>query len=68
MKANGPVRIPALMLNGRDDLFYPAESDQVPMFRLLGAAPGDKRHVLFDAGHVLLQQNDMKETLEWFDK
>ena len=62
------VRIPALMLNGRYDLFYPAETDQVPMFRLLGAPPGDKRYVLFDAGHVLLQQNDMKETLEWFDK
>ena len=62
------IRIPALMLNGRDDLFNPAETDQVPMFRLLGTAPRDKRYVLFDAGHVLLQQNDMKETLEWFDK
>jgi hypothetical protein len=22
---------------------------------------------MFDAGHVLLQQQDMKETLRWFD-
>jgi dienelactone hydrolase len=62
------VRIPVLMLNGRYDLLYRAETDQLPMFRLLGTPKNQKRYVLFDAGHVLLQQNDMKETLDWFDK
>jgi eukaryotic-like serine/threonine-protein kinase len=62
------VRIPVLMLNGRYDLFYPAQADQLPMFKLLGTRENQKRYVLFDAGHVLLQQNDMKETLEWFDR
>ena len=62
------VRIPVLMLIGRYDLFYPVETDQLPMFRLLGTPENQKRYVLFDAGHVLLQQNDMKETLNWFDK
>jgi len=64
----GHVRIPALMLNGRYDLLYPAKSDQLPMFRLLGTPENQKRYVLFDAGHILSQQNDMKETLTWFDR
>jgi pimeloyl-ACP methyl ester carboxylesterase len=62
------VRIPVLMLNGRYDLLYPAEADQLPMFRLLGTPGEQKRYLAFEAGHVLLQQQDMKETLVWFDK
>jgi DNA-binding winged helix-turn-helix (wHTH) protein/predicted esterase len=64
------VRVPVLMLNGRYDLLWPAETDQLPgpMFRLLGTPESQKRSVLFDAGHVLMQQHDMKETLDWFDK
>jgi len=30
------VKIPVLMLNGRFDFFYPTETSQEPMFRLLG--------------------------------
>jgi DNA-binding winged helix-turn-helix (wHTH) protein/predicted esterase len=62
------VRVPVLMLNGRYDLLYPAEADQIPMFRLLGTPDDQKKYVSFDTGHVLLQQQDMKETLLWFDK
>jgi eukaryotic-like serine/threonine-protein kinase len=61
------VRIPVLMLNGRYDLLWPAETNHFPMFRLLGTPESQKRSVMFDAGHVLLQQQDMKETLGWFD-
>ena len=28
----------------------------------------DKRYVLFDIGHVTLQQVETKETLDWFDR
>jgi hypothetical protein len=38
------------------------------MFRLLGTPESQKRYVVVDAGHVVLQQHDMKETLGWFDK
>jgi pimeloyl-ACP methyl ester carboxylesterase len=62
------VRIPVLMLNGRFDFVHPAETDQVPMFHLLGSPAKEKRYVQFDAGHVLLQQQQIKETLNWFDK
>ena len=64
----GHIRIPVLMLNGRYDLLYPAQTDQLPMFHLLATPPSEKRYVLFDTGHVLTQQQDMKETLDWFDK
>ncbi len=55
------------MLNGRYDLFYPAEMNQAVMFHLLGTPEVDKRYVVFDIGHVPFQQQEMKETLEWFD-
>lgn len=62
------VRIPVLMLNGRYDLFYPPETNQAVLFHLLNAPQGDKRYVLYDIGHVPFQQQEMKETLDWFDR
>lgn len=62
------VRIPVLMLNGRYDLFSPAETDQLAMFRLLGSPLKDKRHVLFDSGHLPLHRQEIKEKLDWFDR
>jgi len=62
------VQVPVLMLNGRYDLFYLAETDQLPLFRLLGTPQTDKRYVLFDIGHIPLQPREMKETLDWFDR
>ena len=62
------VRIPVLMLNGRYDFMYAADSDQVQMFRLLGTPEKDKRYVLFNSGHMPVQQQEIKETLDWFDR
>jgi hypothetical protein len=47
---------------------YAAESDQIQMFRLLGTPEKDKRYVLFNSGHVPIQQQEVKETLDWFDR
>jgi hypothetical protein len=57
-----------LMLNGRYDLFYLAETNQMTLFHLLGAPVSQKRYMLFDIGHVPLQQLEMKETMDWFDR
>jgi dienelactone hydrolase len=62
------ARIPVLMLNGRNDYAFPLETSQVPLFRLLGAPEKDKRHVVFDAGHVPPRQLLIKETLDWLDR
>lgn len=39
------------------------------MFRLLGAADQDKRHLRVpDAGHVAFNQQVIEEVVGWFDK
>jgi eukaryotic-like serine/threonine-protein kinase len=62
------VRTPILMLNGRDDFTFPVEQSQRPMFRLLGTPEPDKRHVIYDGGHVFPFARIQKDTLDWFDK
>ena len=64
------VRIPVLMLNGRDDLIFPVDTSQTPLFRALGTPEHDKQHVLFDGGHVNLQfrMDLIGEILRWLDR
>jgi len=37
------------------------------MFRLLGTPQADKRHLLFDSGHVPPRNDMIRETLDWLD-
>jgi eukaryotic-like serine/threonine-protein kinase len=63
------VRTPVLMLNARYDSYFPVESAQRPLFRLLGTPDIDKKYLLFDAGHGDLPHRDeAHETLDWLDK
>lgn len=64
------VKIPVLMVNGRDDFRFPLESSQLPLFRALGTPEKDKKHVLYDGGHasILVHPEIMKEILEWLDR
>ena len=62
------VTTPVLMLNGRDDFDFPIETSQKPMFRLIGTPAADKRHVLFDGGHVFPFARVEKDTLDWLDR
>jgi formylglycine-generating enzyme required for sulfatase activity/dienelactone hydrolase/predicted Ser/Thr protein kinase len=62
------VRIPVLMLNGRYDSFFPHETAQVPMFKLLGTPEKNKRHFIYDTGHGAPRDQLIKESLEWLDK
>lgn len=62
------VQIPTLMLNGRDDFMFPVNSSQLPLFRLLGVPEPQKRHMLFDSGHVPPMNSVMKESLDWLDR
>ena len=62
------VRMPVLMLNGRFDFFYPVETSQEPMFRLLGAPREHKRRVVYDTGHNIPRNECIKETLDWLDR
>ena len=62
------VRIPVLMLNGRYDGFFPYETSQVPMFKLLGTPEEHKRHLIYDTGHSIPKTQLIKESLAWLDK
>ncbi len=62
------ITIPVLMLNGRYDSFFPVETSQLPMFRLLGTAPERKRHVIYDGGHFVPRALLISEVLNWLDR
>jgi serine/threonine protein kinase/dienelactone hydrolase len=63
------VKIPLLMLNGRDDFRFPLETSQVPLFRAIGTPEKDKRLVLFDGGHDTVTRLDaVREALDWLDR
>jgi eukaryotic-like serine/threonine-protein kinase len=62
------VNIPILMVNGKYDFDTPLNSCQLPLFRLLATPSKDKRHALFDAGHLPDRNDIIKETLDWLDK
>jgi dienelactone hydrolase len=61
------VKVPTLMVNGRDDFAFPLETAQRPLFRLLGAE--HKHHALFEGGHIPLLLHPMiREILDWLDR
>ncbi|MHC4113400.1 MAG: SUMF1/EgtB/PvdO family nonheme iron enzyme, partial [Planctomycetota bacterium] len=60
------VKIPLLMINGRYDGALLVEKSQRPMFDLLGTPEKDKRHLLFDTGH-LPREHVNEESLKWLD-
>jgi pimeloyl-ACP methyl ester carboxylesterase len=62
------IRVPTLMLNGRYDFFFPIESSQVPMYRLLGTPPDQKRHVVEDGSHFVARTRLIQEVLAWLDR
>ncbi len=62
------IRIPTLMLNGRYDFGSPVDTQQRPLFDLLGSPPGQKRHAVFEAGHALPIEQVSREILPWLDR
>lgn len=62
------VRVPILMANGRHDFVVPLESSQIPLFQALGTPEKDKRHFIVDAAHGVLNQEIIRESLNWLDR
>jgi serine/threonine protein kinase/formylglycine-generating enzyme required for sulfatase activity/pimeloyl-ACP methyl ester carboxylesterase len=62
------VTVPTLMINGRYDFFFPVESSQEPMFRLLGTPASEKRHVVAEGSHDVPRALLIQEVLGWLDK
>jgi eukaryotic-like serine/threonine-protein kinase len=63
------VTIPVLMINGRQDPIQHLHTAQLPMFRLFGSPPAQKRHVIFETGHGPYPRSPLiKEVLGWMDR
>jgi hypothetical protein len=56
---------PVLMLNGIYDMYFPVESSQKPMFRLLGTSQAQKKMIVYPSGHLVPPTEFIKETLAW---
>ena len=61
------VTQPTLMLNGKHDMFFPAETSQKPMFDLLGTPDAHKKRIVYEAGHLVPRLDFVKESLAWYD-
>jgi tRNA A-37 threonylcarbamoyl transferase component Bud32 len=62
------VRLPTLMINGKDDFYFPYETSQRPMFEGLGTPAAHKKHVVLEGGHAPAPWDEvMKAALEWLD-
>jgi predicted esterase len=65
----GHIRLPVLMLSGRDDFVFPLKMAAEPLFAKLGTPPSDKRLVVFEAGHMMFPRGPMqREVLGWLDR
>jgi serine/threonine protein kinase/formylglycine-generating enzyme required for sulfatase activity/predicted esterase len=62
------VRVPTLMLNGRNDSLFPLEQSQRPLFRALGTPEANKRHAVVSGGHGPDRLEVIKEVLAWLDR
>lgn len=63
------MKAPVLLLGGRNDFMRPVATAQAALFRLLGTPQKDKRHFVFDGGHVPSRlQRLIREILDWLDR
>ena len=63
------VKIPVLMLGGRHDYVFPLETSQKPMFNRLGTPADQKRHVVFESGHIDFPRSELiREVLGFLDR
>jgi class 3 adenylate cyclase/cephalosporin-C deacetylase-like acetyl esterase len=62
------VKVPVLMLNGKNDHFFPYETSQLPMMHWLGTPDEDKQHFVYETGHYVPQVDLIKEITAWLNK
>ena len=65
------VKTAVLMVNGKEDFFFPVETSQVPMFQLLHTANTNTEHKLYPGGHGLFglfSKQIRGDVLGWLDR
>lgn len=65
----GHIRMPLLLLSGEHDFVFPLETVAKPLFERIGTSADQKRHVVFDAGHMMFPRRPMtEEILAWLNR
>ena len=63
------VRIPVLLVTGRNDFTFPYETTQKPFFKSLGTPESDKRHMALDWGHLPPGYTELsRQLIDWSDQ
>lgn len=64
------IKIPTLMVNGRDDYVFAVEQSQNPLFNMLATPPADKKHILLNTAHDVTDQRPqlVHTVLDWLDR
>jgi len=65
------VKVPILMINGKEDFIFPLETSQKPMYNFLGTPQAHKEHKVYSGGHGLLglfTRQIKGDVLAWLDR
>jgi len=62
------ITTPVIMLNGKYDHFFPYETSQLPMYKLLKTSDKDKKYIVHEDGHSIPPSLLIKEAVAWLDK
>ena len=62
------ITTPVIMLNGKYDHFFPYQTSQLPMYKLLKTPGKDKKYVVHEDGHTIPPSLLIKEAISWLDK
>ena len=65
------VKVPILMINGREDSIFPVKASQIPMYKLLRTANEDTEHKIYPGAHGLLDlfgSRTRDDVLNWLDR
>ncbi len=63
------IKVPVLLIGGRYDFQHPLETAQRPLFAALGTPESEKKHVIFEGGHVAPRlQPIIREILDFLDR
>ncbi len=65
------VKVPVLMVKGKEDFIFPLETSQKPMYELLGTPEAHKEHITYPGGHGLLglfTRQIKADVLAWLDR
>ena len=62
------IRIPTIMLNGKFDQYFPYETSQIPMYKLIDVDEENKKHFIYESGHYVPRNELIKQHLDWLER